>query len=70
MMNEPVFAEQIFADADNALAGYDLNADELAQIKTMSRAEFMSFTTEERKSFAATSTVGGSGHFKVRTEGG
>jgi len=68
-MNEPEFAEQIFTDADNALASYDLTAGELTRIKSMSHAEFMSLDTEVRKSFASAPTIRGNGFYQIRDEG-
>jgi len=50
-VSDPAFAEQLFADPDPALAGYDLTADEIAGLKEMSRAKSRSPMTEERKSF-------------------
>jgi len=50
-MSDAAFAEQLFADAEKALAGYDLTTDEVVQIKSMSRTEFQATATEERKSF-------------------
>ena len=53
-MSEPAFAEQLFADAEKALAGYDLTAEEKDQLKGMSRTDFAAFSSaspEERKSF-------------------
>jgi len=53
-MSDAAFVEELFAQPDKALAGYDLSAEELAQLKNMSRADFDTFTSaspEERKSF-------------------
>ena len=52
-MSDPAFAEQLFADADQALAGYDLTAEEIAKLKGMSRGDLNAMTAlapEERKS--------------------
>jgi len=54
MMNDPEFADAIFANAEKALAEYDLSADEIAKFKGMSRADFedlASASPENRKSF-------------------
>jgi hypothetical protein len=53
-MNDAEFADLLFADAEKTLAGYELSAEELASLKSMSRAEFdASFASapEQRKSF-------------------
>ena len=42
-MSETEFANQLFSDAEQALAGFDLTADEVTQLKSMSRAEFDKF---------------------------
>lgn len=51
-MNEPEFAEQLFNDPDQALAGYELSAEEYAKLKELSRAEFDALALEDRKSMA------------------
>jgi len=54
MMSEPAFAQQLFADAEKALTGYDLSAEDVTQLKGMSPADFEAFASaspEERKSF-------------------
>ncbi len=54
-MSDSAFAESLFADPAAALAGFDLTAEEMANIKGMSRAEFGQFAAaspEERKSMA------------------
>jgi len=53
-MSDAAFAEELFASPSKALAGYDLTAEEIAQITSMSRAEFAALATEERKSFGLT----------------
>jgi len=70
MMKDPAFADEVFANTANVLANYNLSVEELAQIKSMSRAEFLELATEERKSFVSTSTVGGSHFFQIHNEGG
>jgi hypothetical protein len=53
-MSDPAFAELLFTKADKALAGYDLTAVEIANLKSMPRQAFdkaASGTPEERKSF-------------------
>ena len=69
-MSEPDFAQQLFADADQALRGYDLTAEELIQIKSISQTKFNAMALEERKSFASISTARGGGYFHIRDEGG
>ena len=52
-MSDSSFAEQLFTDADQALAGYDLTAEEIAKLKGMSRGDLNTMTAlapEERKS--------------------
>ena len=73
MITETTFAESVFADAEKALAEYDLSFEEVARFKNLSRTDFESYAStspEERKSFGSTSTLGGSGFFKIRNEGG
>ncbi len=50
-MSDARFAEALFADAEKALAGYDLTTEELAKFQKFPRAQFQSMTIEERKSF-------------------
>ena len=72
MMNDPAFAESIFADAETALAEYDLSSDEISKFKNLSRADFESYAStspEERKSFGTTGSLGESFVY-VRDEGG
>jgi len=71
MMSDVTFAGEVFSDPDAALTEYDLSADELAQIKGMSREDFekaASVSPEARKSF------GWSNHnettLKIRKGGG
>ena len=73
MITESSFAESVFADAEIALAEYDLSSEEVAKFKDLSRADFEAYAStspEERKSFGSTATIGGSGFFQVRDEGG
>ena len=52
-MGDAVFAESLFANPEQALSGFDLTAEELANLKSMSRADFEQFAKampEERKS--------------------
>ncbi|MBI3163152.1 MAG: hypothetical protein IPG44_12675 [Anaerolineales bacterium] len=39
-MSDTTFADMLFANPDAALAGFDLTAEEIAKIKSISRAEF------------------------------
>ena len=50
-ISEAAFAERLFADPGGALAGYDLTAEEISQLKEMSHAKFTAQQTEDRKSF-------------------
>jgi hypothetical protein len=55
-MSDASFAEALLANPEQALTGFDLTADELANIKGMSRADvdqFASASPEERKSMGA-----------------
>jgi len=73
MMNDAGFADAVFVDAETALTEYDLSSDEVAKFKDISRTDveaYASTSPEERKSFGSTATVGGSGFFQVRDEGG
>jgi hypothetical protein len=52
-MSDATFAETLFANPEKALAGYDLTADEIANVKGMARTDFDKFSSaspEERKS--------------------
>jgi hypothetical protein len=51
-MSDDVFAEQLFTDAEKALAEYNLSADEVVKFKDLSRAQFDAMTPEERKSMS------------------
>ena len=35
------FAEKLFTDTEKVIAGYDLSAEEIAEIKSMPRAVFL-----------------------------
>lgn len=53
-MVDTTFADLLFSDTDHAVAGYELTAEEIARLKTMSRAEFDQLAKalpEDRKSF-------------------
>ena len=53
-MSDSAFANALFADLESAVTGYDLTAEEVANLKSMSRAEFEKFAAaspEDRKSF-------------------
>jgi len=56
-MREPEFADRLLTDANKALAGYDLTAEEFAQIQGITRTEFVTLATEDRKSMGVTSSV-------------
>ena len=49
-MGDAAFADLLFAQPEQALAGYDLSAEEAASLKGISRAEFLHATPEKRKS--------------------
>ncbi len=51
MMSDAKFAEAVFTDAAQALAEYNLPAEELAKFQTLTRAHFEGMNAEERKSF-------------------
>jgi hypothetical protein len=53
-MSDAAFADQLFANPDQALAGFELTAKELTVFKGMARADFdklVQASPEERKSF-------------------
>lgn len=52
-MNDATFAEALFTNPDQALAGYDLTEEEMQSLKNMSREDFDKYAMtapEERKS--------------------
>ena len=51
-MSDDTFAEQLFTDAETALAKYNLSADEVSKFKRLSRAQFDAMIPEERKSMS------------------
>jgi|GEM_PF-2127453 len=52
-MSDDGFIESLLADPDQALADFDLTAEEIARFKSMSRIEITTLTDpEEGKSFA------------------
>ena len=56
-MSDAGFADQLFANPDQALTGFDLTAEEVGNLKALSRAEFdrvAASSPEERKSFGLT----------------
>jgi ligand-binding sensor domain-containing protein len=72
MMNDQVFAEALLANSAEALAEYDLAADEFEIFKGLSRANFetlASASPEERKSLA-TQLGAPSGRLYVATDAG
>ena len=71
MMSDADFAEQLFTDAEKALAEYSLSAEQFSRLNNISQADFDKFAStalEERKSFAT--TVRGAGFFQIRDQGG
>jgi hypothetical protein len=53
-MCDDAFAEQLFTDAETALAEYDLSADEVAKFRGLSRVQFNAMPPDERKSMSLT----------------
>jgi hypothetical protein len=54
-MSDAKFANSLFANPDQALVGFELTSEEVANFKSLSRAEFDAMTAaspEERKSFS------------------
>jgi len=66
-MSDAAFAEQLFAHPEKALAGYDLSAEEIEQVKNISRTDFVALAPEERKSFLIQKFEGGSIEGEVTT---
>ena len=62
MMSEYAFSEAVFANAEQALAEYNLPTLEIEKFKAMSRADFASFVSappEDRKSFSLIGSANG-----------
>ena len=59
-MSDNTFANQLFANPDQALVGFELTAEEAATFKGLSRAEFSSLISlpEERKSMSVSRKAG------------
>jgi len=58
-MSDSAFADQLFANPEQTLTGYDLTAEEAAAFKGISRTDVDAFakaSPEERKSFGINST--------------
>ena len=54
-MSDAAFAEELFANPEQSLAGYDLTAEEVAKFKNMTRAELNAMAglaPDERKSMS------------------
>ena len=68
-MSDPEFAEQLFNNPGEALAGYDLTAEEHKQLKNMSRAEFEVLATEQRNSMASDGRSYVTGYFDLQVDG-
>ena len=63
MITDPDFTEAVFADAEKALAEYNLSAEEMDKFKDISRVDFEAFAAaspEERKSMGQ--ATGGTGY--------
>ena len=72
MLNEPAFADALIATPEKALAEYNLPADEIAQFKGLSQADFEALASqapEERRSLA-TQMGAPSGRLYVATNQG
>lgn len=52
MMNEPLFAEDVFDDAASALMEYNLPLEAVTRFKIISRPVFSAMTLDARKAFA------------------
>ena len=53
-ISEAAFTELLLRDPERALSGYELSADEIVTLKSMSRADFDQWTSvlpEQRRSF-------------------
>ena len=61
MISDSAFAEAVFADAEKALAEYNLSAEEIAKFTGLTRALFESMLPEDRKSFLIVGRSGGIG---------
>lgn len=57
MMNDPAFADAVFADIEKALTEYGLSENEIEKLKGLTHAQFEKMTPDERKSMAATTNV-------------
>jgi len=51
-MRDTAFAEQLITNPEEALADYDLSAEELAQFEGISSVEFAALEADVRKSFS------------------
>jgi hypothetical protein len=54
-MSDGSFADQLFTNPDQALAGFELTAEEVVSLKGISRADIETYSTaspEERRSFS------------------
>jgi len=61
-MSDEAFANLLFTDAAQALAGYDLSAEERGKLMRMTRAQFDQYTAtppEERRSMWGTAAQSG-----------
>ena len=58
-MSDAKFADSLFANLEQALAGFELTAEETSKFKGLSRAEFDSLMSspEERKSFSLIASI-------------
>jgi len=55
-MSEPSFADLLFSEPDQAIAGYDLTAEEVANLRALPRADFDVLAgagPDERRSFGS-----------------
>ncbi len=69
-ISEPEFADLLLSDPDNALAGYDLTAEEFESLRSMTRVDFETLaqaSPEERKSFSVISNLAQIKHDVVKS---
>jgi hypothetical protein len=62
-ISDSAFADQLFANPNQALAGFELTTEEVAAFKGMARADFETLlaSPEERKSFLSYNMTGNPG---------
>jgi hypothetical protein len=52
-MSDTAYADLLFSDVEKAVAGFELTAEEISNLRALTRAEFdkLNSSPEERKSF-------------------